>query len=85
MPHVLTISVDNYNGLVPTLECTEPPSAPCRAHAGDGCSIVQVFSWDSAASMEGYAGAKFDACKVAIKVLEASEDTFDWELAGEAP
>lgn len=84
MPHVLTVKIDDYNGLYPVLECTEPTTSPCQS-AGDGCSVVTVFEWDSAASMEGYVGQAFDACKVTVDVLAANEDEFQWQLAGRTP
>lgn len=86
MPHILTLRMEQGQGIVPTLECTEPADASksrCRQPYSETCSVVEVFEWDSAVSIEGYVGPKFDLSKIAIDVLAANEDEFEWQLAGE--
>lgn len=70
--HRILVTIDDYNGLTPHLQCVD--------HEPDDCGPQAVFQWDSASAMEGYYGDRIEFAPIDIDVIASSEDEgFEWQ------
>jgi len=77
MKHVMKITMKPGDGLNAELVCVETG----RCTGDDGmCGYVEAYSWDSAASLEGFHGLPVEVFTGEVNITGIDEMTFDWEF-----